>query len=95
MKKNKILKVMLYISFLPYITILLISIYHAIWGYDVYTWILPEYVETIYGIEAFLETMVLNILRLWYIPVLPICLIFQIICIISYLLKRKKSNKNI
>lgn len=90
--KNKVLKIILYISFVPYIALLLMAIYHAIFGYDVYTWILPEYVRTIYGIEAFLESFIWNFLRLWYIPVLPLCLAYQIIYAISYFSKTKKQK---
>ena len=55
MKKSKIFRIIFILSFVPYIVLLLISIYYAINGYDVYTWILPVYKGTIYGWEAFKE----------------------------------------
>ena len=60
MTKKKIFKVLFFISFLPYIILILISIYHAILGYDIYTWINHQYIETIYGIDALTETLFWN-----------------------------------
>lgn len=77
--KSIFFKVFLYISFIPYIVLLLIAIYHAVFGHDVYTLILPQYVKTIYGMEAFCEVLFLNTLILCYYPVLPICFLYQII----------------
>ena len=93
MNKNKVFKIVFYISFITYIVLLLISIYHAINGYDVYTWILPEYVKTIYGMEAFLESLIWNGLRLCYIPLLPICLILQIIYLITNLFNKSRIDR--
>lgn len=90
MDKNKILKLILYISFIPYIALLVVSFYYALNGFDVYTWILPTYVKTIYGMEAFLETLIWNGLKLCYIPILPVCLIFQIIYFIRSIVNKRK-----
>jgi len=86
----KIKKIILYITFTPYVYILLISIYHAIFGYDVYTLILPTYVETIYGLEAFKEVFILNLLGLTFIPIIPICLIYQLVYLIIFIVKKYK-----
>jgi len=86
----KIKKIILFITFLPYIYILLLSTYHAIFGYDVYTLILPTYVKTIYGIEAFKEVFILNLLGLTFIPIIPICLIYQIVYLIIFIVKKYK-----
>ena len=91
--KNKILKLLFKISFLPYIILILISLYYAILGYDVYTWILPTYVRTIYGIEAFIETLTWNFLVLCFIPIIPIVALFQIIYIVLFIIRKIKKNK--
>lgn len=88
MKKRKIYKIIFIISFLPYVILLLISLYHAIFGYDLYTMILPTYVKTLYGMEAFLQTLIWNSIRLCFIPILPICLIYQLIYLITYIFKK-------
>lgn len=79
--KSKISKIIFIFSFLPYIILLLISLYYTIFGYEVYTFV-GVYVRTIYGIEAFLDTLVWNALVLCIIPVLPTVAIYQIIFII-------------
>ena len=96
MKKNKIAKIIFVLSFLPYVILILISLYHAIFGYDVYTLIKPQYIRTSYGTEAFGESLVWNSLVLCVIPVLPIVLIYQIIYIvIKIIIKLLKRNKKI
>ena len=93
MKKRKLNKILLIISFLPYILLLLISLYHAIFGYYVYTLILPTYVKTIYGIEAFVSTLFWNALVVCFITILPICLLYQIVNLITYIIKKIKDKK--
>jgi len=84
---KKIFKTIFMLSFLVYAILIFISLYYAIFGYDVYTLILPTYVKTIYGIDAFVETLTINVLTLTFIPVLPIILIYQLIYLI-YLRKK-------
>ncbi len=93
MKKEKINKILLIISFLPYVLLILISLYHSVFGYDVYTLILPTYVKTIYGMEAFLSTLSWNALLLCFIPILPICLLYQIINLTIYIINKIKHKK--
>jgi hypothetical protein len=85
MNKNKILKILLLLSFIPYLFLIVYSLYHAIFGHDVYTMILPQYVRTIYGWDAFLEVFVWTALGLCFIPILPICFLYQSIYFIRYL----------
>lgn len=87
-KKVKISRIIFIISFVPYIILILISLYYAIFGYDVYTWILPVYKGTIYGFDAFRETLLWNLIILCYIPILPILLIYQLIYFVRYLIKK-------
>ena len=80
--KRKISKTIFILSFLPYIILVLISLYHAIFGQDIYGF-LGGYIRTVYGMEAFLNTLVWNSLGLCFIPVLPIIAIYQIIYVIN------------
>ena len=89
--KEKVLKILFFISFLPFIFLLAKSTYHAIFGYDEFTWV-GYYVGTIYGFEAFLEVFVWTGLALCFIPVLPICFVYQLIYIIRCF-ARKKHNE--
>ena len=90
MNKNKIFKIIFWLSFLPYIILILISTYHAVFGYEVHTWFKGQYVRTIYGIDAFRDTIVWNGLRLCFVPILPISLIIEVIYIIIYIIKKIK-----
>jgi hypothetical protein len=74
----KILRIILYLSFASYLFLIGYSLYQAIFGYDVYTWILPQYVRTIYGWGAFLEVLTWTAIQMCFIPVLPICFLFQV-----------------
>lgn len=80
-KRSNITKILFILSFLPYIILILISLYHAIFGNDIYAF-LGGYIRTDYGMKAFLDTFVWNVLSLCFIPVLPIVAIYQIIFII-------------
>ncbi len=79
---KRIFSVIFIISFIPYIILIGYGIYSAIFGYDVYTWILPTYVGTLYGLDAFLEAVTVLGLSLFFIPIIPICAIYEIIYLI-------------
>ena len=81
MNKGKITKIIFILSFLPYIILILISLYYAIFGHNVYAF-LGGYIRTDYGIKAFLDTLIWNVLRLCFIPVLPAVVIYQMIFLI-------------
>lgn len=90
MNKRKILSIILWLSFIPYLFLIGYSLYHAIFGYDVYTMILPQYVRTIYGWDAFSEVFLWTALGLIFIPVIPICLLYQIIYFIIKFIHKKR-----
>ena len=92
MKKHKIFRLVFWLSFLPYVYLIGYSLYHAIFGYDVYTWILPVYVRTVYGWGAFSEAFIWTAFAMCIIPVIPICLIYQIIYFIRFLIIIKRSK---
>ncbi len=91
--KKKVLRIVLVISLAPYLFLVGYSLYYAIFGYDLYTMILPEYIRTIYGWEAFSHVFIWTGIVLCFIPVLPICLLYQIIYLFVYLIKRQKVNR--
>ena len=85
--KDKVLKIILIISSLPFIGLLLIGIYSMFFGFTFFF-------STSYGIEAFLGSIFIIGWLLCIIPVLPICLIYQIFYLIRHLVKKNK-QKNI
>lgn len=93
MKKRLIFRMIFIATFLPALSLIAISIYYAIFGYDVYTWINHVYVRTVFGTDAFLETMTWNVLCLLFVPVLPICILYQIGYIIYFIIKKHKKKQ--
>ena len=75
--KNKKLKIMLIISCIPYILVLLSGILCAIFGVTIFF-------NKIQGMDAFLlGVMALGYLLIFYVPIIPVCLIFQVACLIK------------
>ena len=82
--KDKILKVMLIISALPLIGVFIWAIYNAIFG--------TGFMGTeIYGFNAFGLTIVASFFM--SIPVLPICIAYQLFYLIRYIVKNNKIDK--
>ncbi len=86
--KDKVLKIIFIISFIPYIGLLIYGIYSMIFGF---TFIF----STSYGIEAFLDSIFILGLLLCVYPILPICLIYQIFYLIRHLVKKHNSKNNV
>ncbi|MDF2513371.1 MAG: hypothetical protein K0S04_3237 [Herbinix sp.] len=89
--KMKVFRIIFWLSFAPLLFLICYSAYHAIFGYDVYTLILPQYVKTIFGWDAFYRVFVWTAIALTFIPILPICLLYQVIYGIVFLVKKIKS----
>lgn len=89
--KKRNFKIIFMLSFTPYIILLAISLYYAIFGHEVYAF-LGGHIRTDYGITAFLDTLTWNALRLCYIPILPIIATYQIIYIIIHFIKYQKNK---
>lgn len=70
--KKIIPKIILILSFAPYVFCLLYGIYSAIFG-------LRFLFSTSYGFDAFMSSIVLTGFFLCYYPVIPICLIYQLV----------------
>ena len=84
--KNKVLKVLFIISFLPALLILILGIYSIFHGS--YTF----FGNRLYGLDGFLDVIlwVGFVLCTCVIPVLPICLFFQICYILKKTVKKFK-----
>ena len=85
-------RIVLCVSFLPYVVGVILGIVYAIVGYDVLT-VTGVYVKTMYGFEAFREVITWYGLGLTFIPVIPICFIFQLIYLLWWLVKRLRQPK--
>ncbi|NLK23665.1 MAG: hypothetical protein GX309_06715 [Clostridiales bacterium] len=81
-------KIVFFISFIPYIWILLRALYYSIFGYKKFTWVLSYYVGTDYGIEAFKNSIILDGFALCICGIIPICVIYQIVYIFFIMKKR-------
>jgi len=74
-------KIMFMCSFIPYIFVLLTCLKYAFWGVEFLS------SNLLYGIEGFLVGIIYYVIG---IPIIPICLIIQII---GYINNKKKNSK--
>lgn len=81
--KKKIPKIILMISLVPYAFVLLYGIYSAIFGFDFFV------SASSYGSQAFTDSIFIMVLLLWYYLIIPICLIYQIVYFIVFIVKNK------
>ncbi|MDE7363858.1 MAG: hypothetical protein K2N27_03065 [Ruminococcus sp.] len=80
--KKKIPKIILILSFAPYVFCLLYGICSAIFGFGFIF-------NTSYGFDAFMISIVLMGLLLCYYPVIPICLIYQLVYLAVFIMKKR------
>jgi len=77
--ETKIYKIILYISFLPYLLLLGYGIYSAIFGFTFFF-------STSYGFDGFIGAItIMGIIFFAYYPVIPVCMVYQLI----YFLRKK------
>lgn len=82
--KVKATKIILILSFIPYIFLLFYSIYSSICGFTFFY-------QTSYGFEGFSDSIVImGFLLCVYYPIIPVCLLYQIIYLIFNLIKTHK-----
>ena len=88
--KNKIPKIILILSFAPYVFVLLYGVCSAFFGFGFIF-------VTSYGFNAFTNGIIFMTLLLCYYPVIPICLIYQLVYLTVFLIKNRLniSKKNI
>lgn len=75
-------KIVLLISFPPYTFVLIYGIYSAFTG----VWVIGN--KTIYGINAFCKAVVEETEYLCFYPVIPPCLAYQLVYLISFIIKK-------
>ncbi|MBP0964916.1 MAG: hypothetical protein J5999_06445 [Oscillospiraceae bacterium] len=75
MDKQKAAKIILIISFVPYGLVLLSGIFGAIFG-------VGFFFDTVYGLDGFLIGILGAGMSMIYIPIIPACLIYQIVYLI-------------
>ena len=82
--KEKVLKIILKISFIPYLLLLLLGINSAIYGFSFFG-------TSTYGIEGFMDSITIYGFALVSIfPVIPVCLVYEIFYFIRYMVKKNK-----
>lgn len=86
MKRDKILKILMIVSLLPYIGLLLYGVWCMIFGFTFFF-------ETCYGIEAFFSSIIIGGLILWVDMIIPVCLIYQLFYIIYKMIRKRKNRK--
>lgn len=85
--KDKVLKVVLIISSLPFIGILIKGVYAAFFGISIGFF----GVETkTYGFDGFWASIVFTSILLIQNAIIPICLIYQLFYLIRHLIKKEK-----
>lgn len=85
-------RLVLCVSFLPYIVGVIIGMIYAFVGYDIMT-VTGVYVRTIYGFDALREVITLYGLGLTFIPIIPVCFIYQLVYFLWWLIKYLKNTK--
>lgn len=84
--KKIIPKIILILSFAPYVFCLGYGIYSAIFG-------LRFLFSTSYGFDAFMSSIVLTVFFLCYYPVIPSCLIYQLVYLVVFIMNRHNVPK--
>ena len=79
--KKKIFKIILILSFAPYAFCLLYGMYSAFNGFTFFF-------STSYGFEAFRDSTLLTLLMLCYFPIIPPCLIYQLVYLSVFIMKK-------
>ena len=87
--KRKIFKIILWISFVPYVVLLAMGIWHAFFGFTFFA-------ATYTGWEGFVNSIfILGWACCVIYPILPVCLLYQIIYMVYAIIeKRKKKHED-
>ena len=103
MKKRKIFKVLFIISFIPYIIFLIRALLSAFYGTADFgsviisglsePWIGGKEIVTLYGFEAFKQTITWDFIGFTFgVPLIPIILLYQLIYLVIMCKNRKTLN---
>ena len=91
MNKKRVSKIIFILSFIPYIIMILFSLYFAICGEEIYTFMRQEYIRTDYGIPVFVRSMsILAYIGTFIVPILPILIVCQVIFILNVIIRKIK-----
>lgn len=82
--KKKIPKIILILSFAPYVLCLCYGIYSMFNGFG-----LGLLFRKTYGFGAFMGSTVLMAIYLCYYPVIPICIIYQLVYLTVFIIKNR------
>lgn len=96
MNKNKknVYKIVFILSFIPYIIMILFSLYFAIYGEEIYTFMRQEYIRTDYRIPVFIKSMSMLIyIGTFKVPIVPILIVYQIVYILNVIIRKKENKK--
>lgn len=80
--------VMFWCSFIPYVAGIILALHSAIVG----TTFLSE--ELMYGLAGFFVGLIgVYVYYVMNFPILPMCFVFQVVCVIIYLVRRSRKKK--
>ena len=87
--EKKTYKVIFIISFIPYFLLIIAGIWCSIMGFT------HLFGAIAYGIEALKDTIVFyGIVFSIFIPIIPVCFLYQIIYVIKKLINKKRRGNN-
>lgn len=90
---KKLSKALFWLCFSPYAFVLVMSIYHAVFGFESKAFGTGKLICAYYGTEAFLESATVYFLFLLYFGIIPACLIYQgAYLAVKFCLRDKKKN---
>lgn len=90
---KKLPKVLFLLCFLPYLFLAGAGIYYAFFGWEEFVLFSTREPQIFYGIEAFCQSALFWLYFLWYLWVIPACLIYQAIYLaVKFYLWVKKKN---
>ena len=79
--KHKVAKIIFIISFLPIMFCFVAGIVCACRGYS-YTAILGDIPTTVYGLKAFWEVFITDLVAMIFLGIIPVCMVYQLVYLI-------------
>jgi hypothetical protein len=85
--KHKIAKTLFILSFLPILFCIVAGIVCAFKGYT-YTAVLGDIPTTIYGLSAFFEVFITDLVTMIFLGIIPACMVYQLVYLVIDFKKR-------
>ena len=79
--KHKIAKIIFVLSFIPILFCFVAGIVCAFKGYS-YTDILGDIPTTVYGLSAFFEVFITDLVTMIFLGIIPVCMVYQLVYLI-------------